>query len=116
MAYQNKEQRNYLDAFSLAEDANGDWIEARNVSSGSFAIVWTGASATDAVVKVQQSHDKTTVFDISGASATIGAASGSSLIELLATEISCPWIRLAVVDNTESTGTVTAHYFLKGDR
>lgn len=119
MAYQNKEDT-YFTAQSLAADAFGDWIDARHIKMGSFSLDWADAAATDAVVKVQQSHSKPTdgtgAFDISGASATIGAASGTALIELLQDEITCPWIRLAIVDNTESAGTVNAKYFFKGDR
>lgn len=118
MAYSNKEEPAYWVEKPLAEDYSSvnDWIDVRTVSSGSFYLTWVDAAATDAVVKCQETHDKTdtTGFDISGATVTIGAATGTGLIKLSA--IDSPYIRLVIVDNAESAGTVNARYFFKGAR
>ncbi len=114
MGYSNKEEV-YWSAVSLAANKDGDAIEARNVSSGAVAIVWAGASATDAVVKLQESVDGTTWFDISSMTKTVGAASGSGLLKLTRDILLSPYIRAVLTKNSESTGTVTVRYFLKGD-
>lgn len=118
MAYSNIEDVNYWAAKSLAEDyaSVNDWIDVRNVSIGSFYLTWADAAATDAVVKLQQSHSKTDTagIDIASKTVTIGAATGVGLIEV--TSITSPYLRLVIVDNSESAGTVNARYFFKGAR
>lgn len=118
MAYSNKEEPAYWAAKSLAADYSSitDWIDVRTVSNGSFYLTWADAAATDAVVKCQETHDKTDTagFDIASATVTIGAPTGTGLIKL--TAIESPYIRLVIVDNSESAGTVNARYFLKGAR
>ena len=47
---------------------------------------------------------------------TIGAATGFELIKFTAAELLCPWIRLVIVNNSESAATATVTYFFKGDR
>lgn len=80
MAYSNIEDVNYWAAKSLAEDyaSVNDWIDVRNVSIGSFYLTWADAAATDAVVKLQQSHSKTDTagIDIASKTVTIGAGCG----------------------------------------
>lgn len=115
MGYANKEDTYWTDQ-SLAEDANGSRLEVRNNSCGMFSLVWASAAATDAVVKLQDSVDGENFFDVSGKSVTIGAATGSGAIRLTAAELVAPWLRLVVVDNSESAGTITVKYFFKGDR
>jgi len=118
MGYSNKENATYWAARSLAEDYSSvdDWIDVREVSIGSFYLVWASAAATDAVVKLQETHDKAdaTGIDVSGKTVTIGAATGLAVIPL--TSITSPYVRLAIVDNAESAGTVNVRYFFKGDR
>lgn len=118
MSGQNKEVPAYWVAKSLAEDYEGDAIDVREVISGCFFLTWTGAAATDAVVKAQESGTKAVNdwHDISSASVTIAAASGKAIIKLTADVLQCPFVRLVIVDNTESAGTVTAGYFFKGNR
>jgi hypothetical protein len=53
---------------------------------------------------------------VTGKAVTIAAASGADVIKLTAADLQLPWIRLVIVDNTESAGTVTAGYFFKGNR
>jgi hypothetical protein len=99
---------------SLATDQNGDAIEVRNQGCGSFQIVWASAGATDAVVKIQESHDKTNWKDVSSKSVTIGAATGHDFIKFTAAELLSPYLRIVVVDNTENAATCTIRYFFKG--
>ena len=114
-AYSNKEGV-YWDTQSLAEDVDGSAIEVRNNSAGAFWLVWSGAAATDAVVKAQESGDGTNWLDISGKSVTIAAATGKGVIKLTAAELLLPYLRLSIVDNTESAGSITVRHFFKGDR
>jgi len=100
---------------SLATDQNGDAIEVRNQSCGSFQIVWAAAGATDAVVKVQESHDKTNWKDVATKTVTIGAATGHDIIKFTAAELLSPYLRVVVVDNSENAATATIRYFFKGD-
>lgn len=105
-----------LSEASLADDAFSDWIETRHVNAGGLiSISWADASATDAVVKLQEAVDKTVPFDVSSKSVTIAAASGTGAIRLAPSDVLGPWIRLAIVANTETTGTVTAKHFLRGE-
>lgn len=118
MAYSNMENPSYWAAKSLVDDYASvtDWIDVRTVNNGSFYLTWAGAAATDAVVKAQETHDKTDAvgFDIASATVTISAPTGTGLIKLSA--IDSPYIRLVIVDNAESAGTVNARYFFKGAR
>jgi len=114
MGYSNLEGV-LANAMSIAEDAFSDRFDARYCKAGVFAVVWTGASATDAVVKLQESVDGITWFDVASMTVTIAAAAGSALWKLTDLVLLSPLYRVAVVDNTESTGTVTVKYFLKGD-
>lgn len=119
MGYSNKEglvQVNGAAITSLAEDLNSDAIEVRNTCCGSFQIVWAAAGATDATVKVQESHDKTNWKDVSSKSVTIGAATGHDFIKFTAAELLSPYLRIVVTDNTENAATATIRYFFKGDR
>lgn len=116
MAHANKEAQKYFDATDLSADLDGDAVDVREQDSGGFFMTWSGASATDAVVKAQESGDKTNWQDISSASVTIGAASGTDFIKLTADVLQLPYVRLVIVHNSESSGTVTAGYFFKGKR
>ncbi len=115
MGYSNKEDT-YWDAVSLAANLNGDAIETRNVCRGEVQLVWTGASATDAVVKLQESVDGTTWFDISTMSKTISAASGSNLFKLTFDILLSAYVRAVLTKNSETAGTATIKYLFKGDR
>lgn len=115
MGYSNKENDYWKDQ-SLAVDADGDEIDVRYVTRGAIQISWSGASATDAVVKAQESVNGTGWEDISGKTVTIGAASGSDIWKFTADELACPRIRLVVSNGTETTGIATVTYFFKGDR
>lgn len=121
MGYANKEGVYWWDAAqttaqSLAEDLNGLPLEVRNNSCGMISLVWSGAAATDAVVKVQDSVDGIAFYDISGKTVTIAAAAGSGAIKLTSAELLGAYIRLVITDNTESAGTITAKFIFKGDR
>jgi hypothetical protein len=115
LGYSNKEDT-YWSAVSLAANYDGDAIETRNIDLGLMTLVWEGATATDAVIKLQRSLDKTTWFDIASQTKTIGAASGSFEYELTPANLSSGWIRALLTKNTETTGTATLKYLLKGDR
>lgn len=113
MAYSNKEGIHWT-AQSLAEDANGEAIDVRNVACGSLVLVWADAAATDAVVKLQESMDGTTWKDITSQTVTIAAATGTHVFKLTRDVLLCPLIRPVIVDNTESAGTASLKYFFKG--
>lgn len=117
MGYSNKEGTLWS-AQSLADDRDStdDVIDVRNVSCGALVLVWSGATATDAVVKFQESMDGTSWVDISTITKTIGAAAGSHVFKLTRDILLCPLIKVVIVDNTESTGTASLKYFFKGDR
>jgi hypothetical protein len=115
MANANKEAPKYFDAKSLAEDFEGAAVDVRTVDSGCFFIAWTGATATDAVVKAQESCDGSNWKDITSASITIATAAGFGIYKLTADVLKCQYFRLVIVDNTESTGTVTGGYFFKNN-
>lgn len=112
MAYSAKEGVSPL--VSLATDQEGDAIDVRNQSGGSIQIVWAAAGATDAVVKIQESHDKTNWKDMTGKSVTIAAATGHDIILLPDTVLLSPYIRIVIVDNSENAGTCVLRYFFKG--
>jgi hypothetical protein len=116
MGYANIENQKYWDAISLAANLNGDEIEVRNVSSGLLSLTWTGAAASDAVVKLQQSVDKTTWHDITGMTKTIGAASGSYAFEMKRDLLLGCYVRAVLTKNSETTGTATIKAFFKGER
>lgn len=115
MGYANIEATYWTDQ-SLADDYDGDAIEVRNCGSGALVLVWADAAATDAVVKLQESMDRTTWIDIASQTKTIGAASGNHVFKLTEDVLKCPYIRAVIVDNTESAGTATIKYLFKGDR
>lgn len=115
MGYSNKEDA-YWTAISLAVAKNGDSLETRNQSSGVLALTWTGATATDAVAKLQESVDGTTWFDVATMSQTINAAAGSKLFKLTRDILLSPYLRVVLTPNSESTGTTTIKFSLKGDR
>jgi hypothetical protein len=113
MAYSNKEAL-FWDAISLAANKDGEGIECRNQRIGLAVLRWTGASATDAVIKWQRSLDKAKWFDISGKSTTIAAASGDIEVEFSDANLCSGWIRPVLAKNSETTGTVNIQYLLKG--
>lgn len=117
MGYANKEGTIW-NARSLAanRDSSDDAIEIRNQSLGVMTLVWSGASATDAVIKLQRSLDKTTWFDVTSQTKTIGAASGTHEYELSAANLASGWLKPVLTKNTETTGTATLKYIFKGDR
>jgi hypothetical protein len=100
----------------MAANKDGDAIDVRGALAGIVHLAWTGASATDATVKVQESGDGTNWKDVASASATVGAASGSAIIKLTSDVLLSPWLRAVFTKNTETTGTVTVGYFFKGNR
>ncbi len=115
MGYSSKEET-YWSGVSLAANYDGQSIETRNVACGEVALVWSGAAATDATVKLQESIDGSTWFDISTMSKTIAAASGSGLFKLTRDILMSSYIRAVLTKNSETTGTVTIKFLLKGDR
>ena len=112
MAYSNLEERGGISGLSMAADANGTPLDARGVVRGSVQYVWSGASATNATIKLQQSNNGTNWHDISGSSVTVAAASGAGLVEM--SGITTALIRAVFTRNAETTGTITAHFMLKG--
>ena len=115
MSYSNKEET-YWSAVSLAANKDGDSIESRNCACGEIQGVWSGATATDAIYKLQESVDGTTWFDVSSMSKTVGAASGTSLWKLTMDILLSPYLRVVLAKNSESTGTVTIKFYLRGAR
>lgn len=115
MGYANREDA-YVSGQSLAADANLAALDVRNQSRGCFLVTWSGASATDATVKLQESADGTNWDDITSMSVTIAAASGHKVFKLKADDLLLPLVRAVVTNNSETTGTCTIRYFLKGDR
>jgi len=115
MAGSNKEVVGYWSAVSLAANKTGDSVELRHVSSGTVEVVWADATATDAVVKLQESVNGAW-FDIASQTVTISAATGTKLFKLTRDILLSPMIRAVLTKNTETTGTVTISYFFKGDR
>lgn len=115
MGYANLEGTHWSSQ-SLAEDYEGSAIDVRNCASGALVLVWSGAAATDAVVKLQESMDQTTWVDIASQTKTIGAATGSHVFKLTRDVLLCPYIRPVIVDNSESAGTASLKYLFKGDR
>jgi ABC-type branched-subunit amino acid transport system permease subunit len=108
------EEKVLWDSQSLAANKDSDAVDTRYFGSAGVLLVWAGASATDAAVKLQFSFDKTNWYDISGMTKTIGAASGSQLFELTRDKLSFPWIRASLSKGSETTGTATVRYILKG--
>lgn len=106
----------YWDAIALGTSLTGDAIEVRNCGSGALVLVWTGASQTDAVIKLQESMDQTTWIDISSQTKTIGAASGNNVFKLTMDVLKLPYVRAVLTKNSETTGTATIKYLFKGDR
>ena len=106
------DEKTHWSGVSLAADKNGDPIEVRYFKSMGLFLTWADASATDAVVKLQFSFDGTNFYDISGATQTIGAASGSKLFEIAT--LAYPYLRVVLTKNTETTGTATIKFIMRG--
>lgn len=111
MAYADLEGR-LLDAYTLSANKDTDALDVRHADRGAIVLVWSAAAATDAVVKLQESMDKTTWFDISGATQTLSAASGSKKFSLASVEL--PYVRAVLTKNTETAAVVTLKHFFKG--
>lgn len=110
MAYSDKEGVDLVE-YVLSADRTLT-LDSRNTVAGSVEIVWTNAAATDAVVKLQEGIAGAT--DISGKTATIGAAEGTALIKL--DSIVTPVIKVVLTKNTETTAKVTVRHYFKGAR
>ncbi len=106
----------YWDAIPLSANLNGDALEVRNCGSGAMVLVWSGAAAADAVIKLQESMDQTTWVDINTQTKTIAAASGNNVYKLTMDVLKLPYIRAVLTKNSETTGTATIKYLFKGDR
>ncbi len=115
VSYSNKEDALWSSQ-SLGADANSDAIDVRNCSSGALVLVWSGASATNAVVKLQESIDQVTWIDIASQTKTIGAASGNNVFKLTRDVLLLPYVRANLAKNSETTGTAALKYLFKGDR
>ncbi len=114
MSYSDKEPI-VLNGYVVSADKNSDAVEVRNTKSGAFWLSWTGAGATDAVVKLQECGTVDGTFiDIAGATATISAATGSKKIGGLNAEL--PYVRAVVTKNTETTAVLTVRCFYKGNK
>ncbi len=103
----------YLDAVTVSADANKAMFDTRNKRSGSVGVKWTGASATDATFKLQESWDNITWSDVSSGSATLSAAAGQTKISLA--DINVPMMRGVITHGSETTALLTVRYYLKGN-
>lgn len=100
-------------AIVVSANRTSDPLELRSVSSGSVFTSWTGASAADAVVKLQSAPTTDGPWeDIASATKTIGAASGDGRITL--TDVPFPYIRAVATKNSETTAALTLRYYFKG--
>lgn len=111
MGYSN--QSPPIESFTLSADRLSDKIDVQNCAKGSIAMTWSGALATDAVVKVQESNDGSTWFDISGATVTLAAATGS---KKFAIDPDMLFIRINGTKNTESAAVCVFKTFFRGSR
>jgi hypothetical protein len=109
----NIEQRGYVGLAAMSASADGDAIDVRDVRSGSFFVKWSGASAADATLKIQESGNKEDWVDVSGKTVTIAAASGYSIIKFADADLQSPYLRAVFTKNAEATGPLTVDYFFK---
>lgn len=102
-------------AIVLSADRTSDAQEVRGCSNGCVFVSWIDAAATDAVVKLQAGMtDAGPWDDISGATKTIGAATGAGRIAL--TAVGFPYVRAVCTKNSETLAKVTLRYYFTGAR
>jgi hypothetical protein len=110
------EDPKYFSAVSMAADKDGAAIEVRHQEKGLFQIGWADADQIDATVKIQESVDGTGWVDISGATATLDAASGTKAIRMPRDNVVGSYVRAVFSNGTCAAGTVTVKYFFQGAR
>lgn len=114
MAYSNQEVIDYNAVDLAGKDGIRLVIDARNLSSGAFWVKWTGASAANATVKVQQNADKDDAngwIDV-GSAVTVNAASGVGKVAV--SNVDLPYLAILVTKNSETTALLTVRHYLKG--
>lgn len=114
MSRSNIELPTYLNAISMAADKNGDSIDVRHQVKGLFQATWSGADQTDATVKAQESNDGSNWTDISGATATLNAASGTKVVRMTRDNILGAYVRIVFDNGTCGAGSLTVKYFFQG--
>lgn len=94
---------------------NTDALEVRELSSGCAFVSWSAAAATDATVKLQAAMTVSGPWeDISGATKTIGAATGTGRLAL--SDVGFPYLRAVGTVGSETAALVTIRYYFKGAR
>jgi hypothetical protein len=100
-----------IDAAPMNTLKLSDALFTGDVNRGNVHIVWTGASHTDAVLKIQESVDGTNWEDIASMTHTLSTAAGAKLLRL--GDLDSPYLRANYAKGSNTTGTVTCFYYVK---
>lgn len=104
-----------ISAQSLAADFVTDKLETRYHDIAFVQATYTGADANDAVMTMQGSADGTN-WDTYSSSATTLTPSGSGSASMEKEKLGAAYIRVAVSNGTNTTGTITLRYVLKASK
>lgn len=93
-------------------DVNSSNVDILNYKGYFVSFTWTGLNAADSVLKLQASVDGTTFHDVPSATTTLVAASGSGFYHV--TDAYYHYFRLNYAHGTNTAGSITAKYTVKG--
>jgi flavin-binding protein dodecin len=110
MAYADKEGK-LLDAVVLSANRESDALDVRGSTGVGLALVWASAAAATAVVKLQESMDGTTWFDVASQTQTLTVGAG---IKKFSVTTEMPYLKAVCTKNTETTAVVTVRYYARG--
>lgn len=101
----------FADAIDADTSVNSSTVSVSEHDIGHAQLVWSGASHTDATIKLQRSVDGTNWIDIPSSSMTLGAAAGTE--DKAIADIGYPFLRSVYAKGSNTAGTVTFSYFIK---
>jgi len=100
---------------SAISATSGDTSSSADISAYSklyVSIIGDSLDTADATVQLQASSDDTNFADVGGAIVTL--ASGATVNHIIVENAPYAFFRLVYVEGTNTTGTVTTQYNLKG--
>jgi len=101
-----------LNAVAAGTTVNSSAVDISKYKGIYISIIAAGLDAADGAIQLEASSDGTTFKAVSGQSVTL--ASGASNDHLLITDAPYAYFRIAYTKGTNTTGTVTVQYNLKG--
>jgi len=101
----------FADAIDADTSVNSSNVVVSNHDLGHVSLHWSGASHTDATMKLQRSNDGTNWVDVPSSSMTLGAAAGTDDIAL--DNIGFAFIRSVYVKGSNTSGSVSLLFVFK---